>query len=415
MKRIATIIFLLCTLAFGARAQHRLVAEVKKSISEYNVTINKLQNAMNKLKPALTHDETKDQAETWYVAGRTMMQLYDKYVSSRNIGQKVDVKAMSQALLLGHDYFDRSLKLDTVMEMEKNGKPKMDSKTNKPKIKTKFSADIVNRLAEHFNDFNVIAGELYNLKDWDGAYRAWDIYLHLAQGRLASKSILLPDSTMGQTCYYQAITRWQQSDNRQAADLFAQARQLGYTKKEAFDYALVCLSALHDEPGIASTAQEAFAIYGTSDMQYIRILINNDINKKDFDQAIRLLDQAIAVNDEDAELHNLKGLVVEQQSGLEAALPHFKRSVELQEDNAQALFNVGRYYYNRAATLADKVSSRKTFRNEVMPLYREAMPYFEKSMALDPTNDEVVNALRNIYYKLGEGKKLESMDKQGRR
>ena len=43
------------------------------------------------------------------------------------------------------------------------------------------------------------------------------------------------------------------------------------------------------------------------------------------------------------------------------------------------------------------------------------MPYFEKSMALDPTNDEVVNALRNIYYKLGEGKKLEAMDKQGRR
>ena len=34
------------------------------------------------------------------------------------------------------------------------------------------------------------------------------------------------------------------------------------------------------------------------------------------------------------------------------------------------------------------------------------------SINIDPDNEEVKNALRNIYYKLGEGKKLEALDRK---
>ena len=106
--------------------------------------------------------------------------------------------------------------------------------------------------------------------------------------------------------------------------------------------------------------------------------------------------------------------MVEQQQGLETALPHFKRCVELAPDNAQALFNVGRYYYNQAMSVAETHPnlSRKEFRKQVIPLYREAMPYMERAHELDPNNDDVTNALRNIYYKLGEGRKLEALDRK---
>ena len=52
------------------------------------------------------------------------------------------------------------------------------------------------------------------------------------------------------------------------------------------------------------------------------------------------------------------------------------------------------------------------FRKQVIPLYREAMPYMERAHELDPNNDDVTNALRNIYYKLGEGRKLEALDRK---
>ena len=56
--------------------------------------------------------------------------------------------------------------------------------------------------------------------------------------------------------------------------------------------------------------------------------------------------------------------------------------------------------------------SRKEFRKQVIPLYREAMPYFEKALEQGSNNEEVRNALRNIYYRLGEGRKLEALDRK---
>ena len=81
-------------------------------------------------------------------------------------------------------------------------------------------------------------------------------------------------------------------------------------------------------------------------------------------------------------------------------------------DNAQAQFNVGRYSYNKAMAVAESHPnlSRKEFRKQVIPLSREAMPYFEKALEHDSDNEEVRNALRNIYYRLGEGRKLEALD-----
>ena len=407
MKRILTF-YMIGVLALAAGAQQRVVAEVKKTIDGMTLTVDNIKAAAKKITPALTNDETKDKAETWFVAGNVQYRLYDKFMSNRAVGQKVDVKAMGHALIDGYGYYQQALKLDTILDTDKNGRPKVDRKTMRAKVKTKYSQDIVGRLSTKMSDYNKVGGELYNLKDWDGAYKAWEIYCTLAQRQGGA----VPDTILGQTRYFQGIALWQQNEYRGAADLFAAARALGYTKKEAFDYALVCLSALKDDAGIVETAADAYKTFGTADLHYIRILINNHINKKEFSQANDLLDRAIEANEADAELHNLKGLVVEQQEGLEAALPHFERCVALAPDNAQAQFNVGRYYYNQAmaVTEAHPNLSRKEFGKQVTPLYREAMPYFERALEQEPDNDEVKNALRNIYYRLGEGRKLEALD-----
>ncbi|MBR1881489.1 MAG: hypothetical protein IJ808_00490, partial [Muribaculaceae bacterium] len=108
--------------------------------------------------------------------------------------------------------------------------------------------------------------------------------------------------------------------------------------------------------------------------------------------------------------------VVEQQSGADAALPYYQKCVELAPDNAQGLYNVGRYYYNQAVSAAEQNArlSARTLKNKVNPLYQKAMSYLEKSNEIDSKNEDVRNALRNIYYKLGEGKKLEALEKKGK-
>ena len=52
----------------------------------------------------------------------------------------------------------------------------------------------------------------------------------------------------------------------------------------------------------------------------------------------------------------------------------------------------------------------KRLADMVNPIYREALPYLEKSYELNPNNEELVNALRDIYYKLGEAQKLQAIE-----
>lgn len=398
-------------MALSAAAQNRVVADVKKSLDGLTMTVASYQTAINRLKPALSNDESRSNPETWFVAGKAYFGLYDKYKATRQVGKTIDTKSMANALLEGYDCFNRAVKLDTIYDVDKRGVHRIDKKTGKPKFRTRFSSEIHDRLAKHAGEFNIAGGELYNAKEWDGAYRAWQIYLDLSK-RYPTAAIA--DTVAGLTRYYQGIALWQKGDNRQAAHHFALARSLGYVTKEAFDYALVCLSTEHDEQGIVDLAREAYEQLGTADPQYVRILINDHINRHELTQAAALIDEAIGIEPNDAELQNLKGLVVEQQSGIDQAIPYFKRCVELDGDNAQGLFNVGRYYYNQAAQMVDNNQklSVKALAKKVNPIYRQALPYLERAYELDPDNDDARNALRNIYYKLGDAKKLDAIDRK---
>lgn len=393
-------------MCLNGAAQQRLVGDVKKSIDALTMTVEKYSAAYNKLKPALTHEQTRDRAETWTVAGRILFGKYDKYNDNRRVGKKVDAKDMGHSLLDGFDAFMRALPLDTIRETDKKGQPRIDKKTGQQRVKTKFSHEIVSRLAAHHSDFRFVGSELYNIKDWDGAYDAWERYCKIAQYNS------VPDSVLGEVRYLQGIAAWQRSDNADAVRLFATARQLGYKTKETYDYALSCLSAMGDEKQIVELAEEAYRRFGTDDSQYIRILINNHIANNQLDSARALLDKAIAIDDNDAGLHNLMGLVLEQQEGINQALPHFERCIQLDPNHPQGLFNVGRYYYNEATLVAERYPrlSGRALSRKAEPLYKEALPYLEKSYQIDPTNEDVRNALRNIYYHLGDAAKLQALE-----
>lgn len=412
MRRISFVFISVLCVSLLTTAQQRVLGDVKKKISSLTLTTDVYKSAIAALKPALTHDETKSMAETWYLQGKLQYGYYDKFIDAKTVGKKVDVKVMGHALIDGYSGYTRALSLDTVVETSKNGEVKIDKKTGLPKFKTKFSSEIVSRLISHHSDYNVVGGELYNIKDWDGAIKAWEIFYSMNDFIKTQGGREVPDSVLGQARYFQAIAMWQKGDNAGAVNYFSLARSLGYVKKESYDYALVCLSSLNDETGIVKLAKEAYSRFGSEDTQYVRILINDNINKKDYVKASELLDEVIKSND-DAEIQNLKGIVVEQQSNIEKALPYFMRCVELDPENAQGLFNVGRYYYNEATMIPEKyprLSGRK-LNEKLHPLYREALPYFEKSYKIDPSNEDVKNALRNIYYKLGEGKKLQQIEK----
>ena len=410
MKRITIIFVAVLAMASTANAQNSNVDEAKKVISGLSLTVDSYNKAFNKLKPALTNDETRNKAETWALANRIKIEQYDKYMDNRRVGKKIDVKAMGHTLLDAYDYSLIALKLDTIHVLDNKGQPVIDKKTKRPKVRTKYSKEVVNRLVDHHDSYRMAGSELYNIKDWEGAYQAWDDYCLLA-ARTDDPRWVKPDSVLAEVRYYQGIAAWQKGDTIDAVRLFSMARHLGDDRKEAYDYALVCLSDLGNEAEVVKLAWEAFVKFGTRDPQYIRILINDFINREDYSGANDLIDDALEANPDDDELLNLKGLVVESKEDIYEAFPYYQRCIELNDSNASGLFNVGRFFYNKAMeTRQNSHLYGKKLADLVNPIYREALPYLEKSYAINPRNEEVKNALRDIYYKLGEAEKLQAIE-----
>ena len=341
VKKIAIILFSVVTVAFNAAAQHQLLAQAKKDISGLTMTVDSYNKAFNKFKPALTDDETRNRAETWALANRIKVELYDKYMDNRRVGKNIDAKAMGYALIDAYDFSVNALKLDTVRVLDKKGQPVIDKKTKRPKVKTKYSKEVTSRMLEHHDNYRIVGSELYNIKDWDGAYKAWEDYCQMA-ARTDDPRWIKSDSIVAEVRYYQGITAWQRADTIDAVRLFSIARHMGYNRKEAYDYALVCLSDLGNEREVVRLAWEAFLKFGTVDPQYIRILINDYVSREDYSGANDLLDEAMEANPMDDELFNLKGLVVESQESIYEAFPYYQRCIELNDSNALGQFNVGR-------------------------------------------------------------------------
>ena len=397
----------------GLNAQTQLVKDVEKDLAgstDYAAM-------REKLKPAFENEESKNDAYTWFVAAKIELKCYDDLYKVRVINPAgVDVAVMGAALLDGYDYLKKALPFDSVPEFDKKtGEPKIDKKTGLQKIKTKYSGKIVSDMAENYNPLNMIVGDLHNGKEYKNAVRAYELCSTLPFESYMKGKLQQPaDTIIGELRFYQGVALWQDDNPKDAIGVFELARKLGYTKKEAYDYPLSCAAQIRDEQTIAAIAKEALPVYGKQDSQYIRILINSYLNEKNYAEANKILDQAINDDPQNAEFVNLKGNLVENQVSIDEALPYFKQAVELDPTFARAYYDLGRYYFNKAVKVRDENIdlTGEALDAKVNPFYEQALPYLEKAYELDPEYLDAKNALRSIYYQLGNEAKLNAIENQ---
>ena len=416
MKR-KSILTLCAIVSLGAFAQQATVKDVEKAIGGLNPDVNTLVDAANKIKSALTNAETKDDAKTWYVAGKANFAIYDKQQTAMMMKQPIDTALMGGSVVEGYKYFMAALPLDSVKQLEKDGSYKLE-KDGSIKVKTKYSKEIVNTLVTRHEDFNRAGGLLYDSKRYKEAAEAWGIYSSLPYSGLAERSkFVVADTILGMTAYYQGIALWQAGNVNDAVGAFANARKLGYKHKEAYDYALSCAAQAKDNVAIVAIAEEAYKEFGGKDIQYLNVLINDKLSKEEFDDAETLINDALKVDANNAELLNLKGLIVENKGNDDAALDEFKKAIEIDNTLAQGYFNAGRIVMKKvvAQQKAMETMNRSDYakaKEEVLiPLLKEALPYMERAYQLDDTNANAKRILSNIYYQLGDEEALQALDK----
>lgn len=402
MKKLP--ILSVCLLAaLGAVAQENVLKDAERAMKGGS----SFDEVVTLVTPAFTNAETQDKAQTYYIPGKTAYNEYDNLLGLKAFNKLPEggEAIMVRDLLEGYKHFMKALPLDSVADA-------------KGKIKTKYSKDIVNVISGHYTDYNNAAIAAWGLKDYRGAYDAWEVYVTLPENpAFAGKLALQPDTIMAEVMYNQALAAWQFDDLKLALNAFMKARKAGYQKKNLYDYAIAVAYTSKDNDALIELATEAHQLYGKEDTQYIGQIINYYLQKRDFDKCFSLINDAIATDPENAQYFVVRGVLNDQVNKYEEAKADFKKAIELNPENDQAQYNYGRELCEEAYRVSDTAptspaESAKFFEEKVKPLFVEAAEYLEKAVSINPDNVDALKYLENVYYNLNDEQKLADVQKR---
>lgn len=358
--------------------------------------------------PALSNPETSNDPKTFIVPAKAGFAIYDKLFQANALGQLPagGEKTRSEALLGGYNYYMKALPLDSLPDA-------------KGKVKPKNSNAIVKDIASHFNDFNIIAVDFWNAQDWDKAFQAWDVYCSMPDDPRFVKLIpVVPsDTTIAEVMFNRSLAAFQSNDWDKTLKSFLQAKSKGYNKKALYDYAIAAAYNGGNNEAVDVLCREAIPLYGKEDSRYISQLINESINNKKYGEAVEMVNQAIADDPQNAQYYVIRGIIYEQEDINKDSKSEFKKAVELDPQNIQALYNYGRTIYNEAVYANDEAPTdpaeyAKVKATSVDPLLKEAAQYLESAWDIDNEYRDPLNVLSQIYYMLGDEAKMKDTEQR---
>ena len=152
---------------------------------------------------------------------------------------------------------------------------------------------------------------------------------------------------------------------------------------------------------------------------FLNNMINVYLSTKRNEQAMQLLNTAIAKSPNNPQLYYTLGSVYEIGLKDEAkAEEAYKKALELDPENPAHIFSMGRLYFNQGVSLLDKANALsdanqyKAEKVKVEELLRKALPFFEKAHKLKPDEREYMIGLRGIYYNLNMNKEFDAITEE---
>ena len=404
MKKFALVV-MAAAMAFGASAQLNVVKDAERAMKAKKPG----KEVVTMITPAFSNPETQQLAQTYFVPGKAFVQQYDDLLARRALGQLngKDSLAMCDYLIEAYGYFTKALPLDSLPDA-------------KGKVKPKYSKDIINTLSGHFNDYDQSAVTYYLAGQYPKAFQAWDIYAQIGSNPKTIKEIAkvnpayVPDSILPNVYYNMGLAAWQTEDNQNAMNAFIKAKDAGYHKKAVYDNIIALASIIGNEDAVLKFSQEALPLYGNEDDMYIQQVANYYLQRKDFDNAFKTINQAIEQNPNNAQYYDVLGVLYENHNESDKAKEAYAKAISIDPNNAKALFDYGHILAAEAYTLIDNAPTLQSeynavFDSKIRPVLIQAAEALENAYNADPENMDTLNYLESIYYNLNDEAKLQSV------
>ncbi|MDE5875991.1 MAG: hypothetical protein K2H47_00570 [Muribaculaceae bacterium] len=362
---------------------------------------DKLAEARELIKAAMEDPETKNDARTYFVAGKIELDAFDNGYKAQMINpDNANTDEMGQQLLNAYGYFLQALPLDSVPDA-------------KGSIKPKFSKDIVSKLAGHHQDFGNAGVNFFNSKKfYPQAYEAFMIYSDMPSLPFMGKSApaVAPEDIA--TFYFNAgLSAYSGNAVDKAAAAFKKAREAGYPAEEPYIYEIASWQniAQTDEArteeakkNIFAAAKAGYDKFGLQNPLFMNNMINSMVSDGNTAAAIDLLTQEITAHPDNAVLYGLRGYVNDRAGNDDASEADYLKAASMPDVDFETLKNASKKIA-RIGTMkwANIEGATEAQRNEIKTHYFDkAMEIADKAANINPNDDDLNYVIENIQYAL---------------
>lgn len=413
----ASLLLLSVTFTFGQKALVDQAWSLAKRTEKPD-----FKQARASIQQALAGESAED-AKAWYVAGNIEQRFFEKEYGQLQYGLGANEDAMYKALYDGYKYYLKAVALDTLPN-------------EKGKVKPKYLKNIQKDLLNNTDGYNNGAVHQFNnKKDYKGAYDYWNIILEIRDlPFMAPMAKKMPsDSIYAQIEYNASLAAYYSDDRALSVKAHERAKGNGYEQNSVYQRLVQEYSLARDTVNLIATLNEGNQLFGDTDVErkhadgstyykkedfYGISLMNLYISSQQYDKAFEVLNEILPKSPESYDLWNVKGNLHENQGETEEAIKCFQKALELNPKFADALGSMGRIYFNQAVEKDNELSTsitntaeyNKAKEQEVLPLYRQALPYFEQAHQLNADERDYMVALRSIYYNLNDAANLKLIE-----
>lgn len=389
----------LMLISVGCFAQKKAVSTARNLAQQETPDFD---GARAAIREALVNEETKDKAETWYVAGLIGYKQNEHIWLMGQMGQAVDNAVKGAAVEESIEYWLKADELAMIPTYDKKGNPKYDLKTRK---------NIADKMVEYFQkqDLAIYASYLAEQDDDLGVANAFKLHCDIPDFECMQdpkiQAKLVKDTTYYQYMSYSLSYFYRAKAYDEALKMAERIAADPEHEVTAYQY-YYDLYKLLGQPEVAKAKLAEAVERFPKEPWFIQNMINDLVQAKDTLGAVAYLDKAIANDPSQSQYFHTKATLLSTLRRFDEAFTFFDKAIAMDPQNPEYYLNYAYSYSDKATTMlegTDNLSQKeymaiKKQSDEVLKL---ALPYFEKAHELAPGDMNYARPLRQCYYRLG--------------
>lgn len=393
MKKILICVFIcLPLIAWG---QKKTMTQVKDYIKS-GKNLDKAEKLMTDL---LNDSSSRGNEKVWLLLFESQRKQYDQGNEKLYLKEKYDTTAL---FLVGKRMFDTLEGLDSLDRLP----------DARGKVKLKYR----DRSAELLNIYrpNLFNGGVFFMKkhDFSRAYDFFDTYINSAvKPMFARYQYAERDKRLPEAAYWASYCGYKLEKPQLTLRHTYQALKDSVHLPYMLQYLAETYKLEKDTARYVQTLKDGFSKYPKFPFFFPRLI--------DYYSHIGAYDEAMKSCDEALQTDSVNTLFRYAKSSLLLTMGRYKQSFAISKaliaENdtlADAYLNAGLALFDQAVELDKKTQSGSKKYNQILELYRKAMPYLEKYRVMAPDQkDKWALPLYTIYLNLNMGKQFDEIDK----